>query len=80
MLMDTAVNLVEVEKGTKILSPNIIITSMDKLINWGRSSSLWPVTFGLACCAIEMMTTGSSHYDLDRMGLSSEARRGRRTL
>ena len=67
MLMDTAVNLVEVEKGTKILSPNIIITSMDKLINWGRSSSLWPVTFGLACCAIEMMTTGSSHYDLDRM-------------
>jgi len=48
MLMDTAVNLVEVEKGTKIFSPNIIITSMDKLINWGRSSSLWPVTFGLA--------------------------------
>lgn len=40
--------LVEVEKGTKILAPNIIITSMDKLINWGRSSSLWPVTFGLA--------------------------------
>ena len=62
-------SLVEVEKGTKILSPNIIITSMDKLINWGRSSSLWPVTFGLACCAIEMMTTGSSHYDLDRMGV-----------
>ncbi len=40
--------LVEVEEGTKILSPNIIITSIDKLINWGRSSSLWPVTFGLA--------------------------------
>ena len=41
-------SLVEVEEGTKILAPNIIITSMDKLINWGRSSSLWPVTFGLA--------------------------------
>ena len=62
-------SLVEVEKGTKILSPNVIITSIDKLINWGRSSSLWPVTFGLACCGIEMMTTGSSHYDLDRLGI-----------
>ncbi len=41
-------SLVEVEEGTKILAPNIIITSFDKLINWGRSSSLWPVTFGLA--------------------------------
>ncbi len=41
-------SLAEVEEGTKILAPNIIITSMDKLINWGRSSSLWPVTFGLA--------------------------------
>ena len=40
--------LVEVEEGTKVLSPNIIITTVDKLINWGRSSSLWPVTFGLA--------------------------------
>ena len=40
--------LVEVEKGTKILSPNIIVTSIDKFINWGRRSSLWPVTFGLA--------------------------------
>ncbi len=41
-------SLVEVEGGTKIMSPNIIITSVDKLINWGRKSSLWPVTFGLA--------------------------------
>ena len=63
------VTLVEVEEGTRIMSPNIIITSMDKLINWGRRSSLWPMTFGLACCAIEMMATYASHNDLDRMGI-----------
>lgn len=48
---------------------NFITTSVDWVINWARRSSLWPVTFGLACCAIEMMTTGSSHYDLDRLGV-----------
>ncbi len=48
---------------------NFITTTVDQLINWARRSSLWPVTFGLACCAIEMMTTGSAHYDLDRMGV-----------
>jgi len=47
---------------------NIIITSVDKVINWARLSSLWPMTFGLACCAIEMMATGASDYDLDRLG------------
>jgi len=40
--------LVEVEEGTKVMAPNILITSIDKLVNWGRSSSLWPMTFGLA--------------------------------
>jgi NADH-quinone oxidoreductase subunit B len=40
--------LVEAEEGTKILAPNVIVTSVDKLVNWGRRSSLWPVTFGLA--------------------------------
>ncbi len=47
---------------------NILITSVDKLINWTRRSSVWPMTFGLACCAIEMMAVGASHYDIDRFG------------
>jgi NADH-quinone oxidoreductase subunit B len=45
-----------------------VTTKIDWLINWGRSSALWPMTFGLACCAIEMMATGASRFDLDRFG------------
>jgi NADH-quinone oxidoreductase subunit B len=47
---------------------NVIITSLDWIINWARSSSPWPLGFGLACCAIEMMATGASRYDMDRFG------------
>ena len=46
----------------------LIVTSIDWAINWGRSNSLWPMTFGLACCAIEMMATSASRFDLDRFG------------
>jgi NADH-quinone oxidoreductase subunit B len=70
VLIDGTTSVIEVEEGIKIIpGANTIITSLDKLINWGRVSSIWPMTFGLACCAIEMMTTGSSHYDLDRLGV-----------
>jgi len=63
-------DLVEVEEGTRIIpGANTIITSLDKLFNWSRKNSIWPMTFGLACCAIEMMATGSSHYDFDRFGV-----------
>ena len=48
--------------------PNILTTSTDKLFNWARKNSLWPLQFGLACCAIEMMSTGMAHNDLDRFG------------
>ncbi|MCB4203699.1 NADH-quinone oxidoreductase subunit B [Deferribacterales bacterium Es71-Z0220] len=50
-------------------SDNIITATVDGVINWARRSSLWPVTFGLACCAIEMMAVGASKYDLDRLGV-----------
>jgi len=46
----------------------LIVTSMDFAINWGRKNSLWPMTFGLACCAIEMMAVGAARFDLDRFG------------
>lgn len=45
-----------------------VITSLESAINWARESSLWPMTFGLACCAIEMMATGGPRYDIDRFG------------
>src|SRR3989442_5311109 len=46
----------------------LIVTSIDFAINWARKSSFWPMTFGLACCAIEMMAVGASRFDLDRFG------------
>src|SRR5215216_7845131 len=50
--------------------PNgILLASVEKLVNWTRKGSLWPATFGLACCAIEMMTTGGPKYDLARFGM-----------
>jgi NADH-quinone oxidoreductase subunit B len=50
------------------LDKNILVTSIDAVANWARASSLWPMTFGLACCAIEFMATAASNFDLDRFG------------
>jgi len=47
----------------------VVITKLDDLLNWARLSSMWPLGFGLACCAIEMMGSYCSGYDLDRMGV-----------
>ena len=63
----------------KIHEPGIVTTSFDNLVNWARTGSMWPmpgmaafsflITFGLACCAVEMMHAGASRYDLDRFGI-----------
>ena len=45
-----------------------VATTLDQAIDWARASSLWPMTFGLACCAIEMMAAGGPRYDIDRFG------------
>ena len=51
------------------LPAGILLTSVEKLSNWARKSSFWGATFGLACCAIEMMAAGGPHYDLGRWGM-----------
>jgi NADH-quinone oxidoreductase subunit B len=47
---------------------SVILTTVEQVLNWGQESSVWPMTFGLACCAMEMMAVGASKYDLDRFG------------
>lgn len=51
------------------LRRNILTTSVDAIVNWGRRWSLWPVTFGLACCAIEMVCLAASRFDIARFGM-----------
>lgn len=46
-----------------------VVTKVDSLVNWARKGSIWPMTFGLACCAVEMMHAGAARYDLDRFGI-----------
>ncbi|MGC8773701.1 MAG: NADH-quinone oxidoreductase subunit B [Chlorobaculum sp.] len=53
----------------RISNRNVLVTSVDNVMNWARLSSLWPMGFGLACCAIEMMATNASNYDLERFGI-----------
>jgi len=69
---------IELAKGVTLEPPGqdanflkdegILLASLDKVVNWARRSSIWPMSFGLACCAIEMMSMASSRYDIARFG------------
>ena len=56
-------------KGLEGLEHNFLTGNLESVVRWARRNSMWPATFGLACCAIEMMATGASHYDLSRFGM-----------
>jgi NADH-quinone oxidoreductase subunit B len=52
-----------------VSNSGFVIAKLDQLVKWAQTGSLWPMTFGLACCAVEMMQTAASRYDLDRFGV-----------
>jgi NADH-quinone oxidoreductase subunit B len=60
--------LIQIGRHEKDGAPDVITTTVEKAVNWARKGSLWPMTFGLACCAIEMIAAVSSRYDIDRFG------------
>ena len=53
------------------LQRNLAVTSIDALVNWGRKSAVWPLSFGLACCAFEMMASAMSRFDISRFGMEA---------
>jgi NADH-quinone oxidoreductase subunit B len=59
----------EVSSGLEGFRDNFLTSKLEDLVNWSRSMSCWPATFGLACCALEMMATGGPHFDLARYGM-----------
>lgn len=63
--METTINMPWIEGR---FQDSVVTTSLQEAINWARRGSVWPLTFGVACCAIEMMATGASRFDLDRFG------------
>ena len=66
-------SLKDIGSFMKLPGANMFMTKTEDLFNWANKSSLWPLSFGLACCAIEMMATFSSRYDLDRLGMITRA-------
>ncbi|MCU1453658.1 MAG: NADH-quinone oxidoreductase, subunit [Acidimicrobiales bacterium] len=60
---------IDLSEGLESLDHNFLTGKLEDLVKWSRVKSMWPATFGLACCAIEMMATGGPHYDLARYGM-----------
>ena len=56
------------ENAAQAVSEGIVLTTLDRALNWVRKNSIWPMSFGLACCAIEMMSLGASRFDIARFG------------
>jgi NADH-quinone oxidoreductase subunit B len=72
----TPMSLTHPDQGTvmraltdEVQNKGFVVAQLDKVVNWARTGSLWPMTFGLACCAVEMMQTAASRYDIDRFGM-----------
>lgn len=61
--------VVHLDSDEDQMSDTVVTATVDKVVAWARRSSIWPVTFGLACCAIEMMATANSRYDISRFGM-----------
>lgn len=55
--------------GLESVSHNFLTGRLEDMVGWARKNSMWPATFGLACCAIEMMAAGLAHYDIARYGM-----------
>ena len=73
MGVDEAKKIVDDTLNTELSSKGFLVASYDKILTWARTGSLWPMTFGLACCAVEMMQTSMPRYDLERFGAAPRA-------